>query len=212
MKRTLSCIFLLSLIFISLAYAQGKKGAEIKYKVVYEGEAIRLNLFLSNLDFRLERLSAGDKKVFLFAGGISAVLYPAQSIYAEYDDIKDELLTEKPPIAGYQDKLKLAKTGIKKEILRVECEKWILKNSFTSIEMFVSRELKFNPKLLDLLPRYSVDWQEFLKKEKALPLLVIIKDEFGETIYTFEAYDVNLEEQDETLFMIPRNFGKKGKN
>ncbi len=211
MKRTVIYIFILLACFGISARAQVNKPAEIKYKVSYEGEAVWLNLYLNNLNFRLERKTAVDNQIYLFAGGISAVLYPAQNIYAEYDDIKDELLNEKPPIAGYPDKPGLSKTGIKKDILGIECEKWILKNSFTSVEIYVNSNLKFNPKILDLLPKYSVDWQEIVKKEKAMPLLVIIKDDAGESIYRFEAYDINLEEQDKALFIIPYNFEKRGK-
>ena len=211
MKRAAIYIILLLVFSDGILKAQKGNAAEINYKMSYEGESIQLNLFLSNLNFRLEKNSAEDKQVYLFAGGLSVVLYPALNIYAEYDDIKDELLNEKPPIAGFSDKPILTKTKIKENILGVECEKWILKNSFTSVEMYINRDIKFNPKILDLLPEYSVDWQETLKKEKALPLLVIIKDETGETIYRFEAYNIMLEAQDEALFRIPGNFDKKGK-
>jgi hypothetical protein len=213
MKR----MILYSIIYILTAaislYAQKKFEGEIKYLVKYEGESININLFIQNANMKLEK-QAGDKnEIFMSLNGVSFVLYPAQQIYAEYNDIKDNLQYAKPPIfENLKDELKLNKTGVKESIMGIGCEKWILKNPISEVEIWVTNEIEFNAQVLDALPKYFIDWQEALKKEKVFPLLVKIKDELGNTLYSFEAYNTTAGGIKKDTFVLPAGYKKTGKN
>ncbi len=213
MKRNIFYPIAFILFTSAIQYSQNKFEGEIKYKVKYEGENITLNLFIQNSNVKLESKAAGGaNEIFMLLNGLSVVLYPAQQIYVEYNDIKDDLKDNKPPIFGnLKDELKLKKTEVNESILGLNCEKWILKNPVTEVEMWVTREIKFNSGLLDAMPQYFVDWQEVLKKEKVLPMLVKIKDDLGNIIYSFEAYDANPGATEKNTFAIPANFIKQGK-
>ena len=202
-------IFLLFLLLIPLK-AQKKFQGEIKYHVKYEGENIQLNLFIQNKNFRMDKLNSGQNETYLFANGLSVVLYPELQIYAEYNDIKDDLLTTKPPLFdNVSGELKLIKTETKEKIHGIECGKWILKNQVTSVEMWVTREIEFNKNLIDALPEYFVDWKGVINKEKAFPLLIIIKDELGNTLYSFEASEIVFNAPPKETFSVPGSFKKQ---
>lgn len=207
MKRLILCAFILVLIGTAVNRGQNQTGGKVKYLVKYEGESTQLSIYMLNNNLRMDKKNSTRNESFLFANGLSVVLYPAQQIYVEYNDIKDSLLDEKPPLfAGTKDDLKLTKTGIKEKITGIECEKWILKNKVTSVEMWVNEEIEFNRNFIDLLPKYFVDWQKVLKTENAFPLLVEIKDDLGNIIYSFEASEIDFKAPPDNLFIIPGNF------
>jgi hypothetical protein len=210
MKRLLFYTLALTIVFAAAVHGQSQAGCRVKYIVKYEGESIQLNICFQNNNLKMDKNSSSGNETFLFANGISVVIYPAQQIYAEYSDIKDTLLTAKPPLFGnVSDELKLTKTEIKEKIAGVECEKWILKNQITSVEMWVNKEIQFNKSFIDLLPKYSVDWQKVVKEENVLPLLVDIKDDLGNTIYSFQASDVDFKAPGKDVFILPANFKKQ---
>lgn len=197
--------------FVCGIRAQKKAEGEIKYKIQYEGEAIQLNLFFMGNNFRMDKSGKEGESIIMAVNGVTGVLYPAQNVYVEYGDIKDKNFFEKPPVfENMKDELKLIKTEEKMNILGIDCEKWILKNNVTSVEMYVNREIKFNKTALQVFPKYFVDWQDILYQEKACPMLVKIKDDLGNTIYSFEAVDLNLHKLDENTFLIPQGYQKLG--
>lgn len=207
MKRILLYSVIYALTFTMCQYAQKKFEGEIKYIVKYEGESINLNLFVQNANMKLEKQAGSGSEIFMYLNGLSFVLYPAQQIYAEYNDIKDVLKDTKPPIfENMKDELKLKKTGMKEKIMGIDCEKWILKNPAAEIEMWVTNEIKFNSSIIDALPKFFIDWQEILKKEKTFPLLVKIKDELGNTLYSFEAYYADANAIENNTFVVPADY------
>lgn len=212
MKRIIFCAFLLMLVCTAVNRGQKQTGIKVKYVVKYEGENTQINIYMRNNNLRMDKKSSTQNESYLFFNGLSVVMYPAQQIYAEYNDIKDSLLNEKPPLFGdVKDDLKLTKTGIKEKITGIECEKWILKNQVTSVEMWVNGEIEFNKNFIDMLPKYFVDWQKVLKTENAFPLMVEIKDELGNTVYLFEASEIDFKAPPDNLFIIPGNFIKTNK-
>jgi len=209
-KLILSLIFFL-LLTGSLS-AQKQFDGSVKYNIAYEGETIKLNLFLNGDNFRMDKTTSTGSQSLLFAGGLTVVLYPAQTIYAEYNDINDALKETMPPLfQNTPDELKLTKTGEVKKILGVECEKWILKNQITSIEMYVAKGLKFNSSAIDAMPAYFIDWKKIVKKEKVLPLAIHIKDDLGNALYSFEAFDLSSGAPSKDLFKVPEKYKKTGK-
>jgi uncharacterized protein (DUF779 family) len=212
MKRIILYAFMLVLTGTAVNLGQNQTGGKVKYLVRYEGESTQLTIYMLNNNLRMDKKNSTRNESFLFVNGLSVVMYPAQQVYVEYNDIKDSLLDEKPPLfAGTKDDLKLTKTGIKEKITGIECEKWILKNQVTSVEMWVNKEIEFNKNFIDLLPKYFVDWQKVLKTKNAFSLLVEIKDDLGNVIYSFEASEIDFKTPPDNLFIIPGNFVRTDK-
>lgn len=191
--------------------AQQIKGETVKYIIKYEGETVRLNLYLNGNNQQLDQTNTKGQtdKSFLFGAGIAVVLYPPEKIYTEYNDLKDTLINKKPPLFNnIKDETGLIKTGKRKSILGLDCEEWIIKNSFSTVELWVNNSIPVDPRIIDAMPEYSIDWKKYVKEEKAFPVLINIKDDMGETVYSFEAVEFSNSLPDINLFAIPANYTK----
>ncbi len=210
-KMKIMFIYILLVIAVCSVQAQQFKGGTVKYIAKSEGETIRLNLFINGSNQKLDQTNSKGQtgKSFLFGAGIGVVLYPPEQIYTEYSDLKDTLINRKPPLFGNkEDEVKFIKTEKRKNILGLECREWIIKNQFSTVELWVNSNLLVDYRIIEAMPEYTIDWKKYVIEEKAFPVAINIKDENGETVYSFEAVEFSNALPDISLFAIPQEYTK----